>query len=386
MKQPLPAAFALVCLATSTLAFAGGQTFPAPNFAVSGPQATSSPKAAGASIAPGTPMANAYRSYPPSCAAYPLPDKPSGPAYSGVAAALANPMLDSNNAWVFTATENLTVTVWRLPCSSSGASVPYNNAGAKNAMTLVRIDRADDSATATTPIMPQILVFQGDVTSSNFDPRKNIRLASEPNTVLSDRKYGSAYDMFTTSTTFVLENRSSADAAHFNFNAAFTLQMNAGYGSVSGSVPAYAPAADTYPDASSPIALDGYAAAQYYNPERNEGLLVQVAEGYDSNNPKRRQLVLDLLTEDTANNPFWIVGAAAFDPVAGGVRGLDVPVTYLVQGNSSLAWGSIHVAMTSCNQMSLTFTPVADLPANVPSITGTVAYARLLSANGMSCE
>lgn len=384
MKFPFLASLALASLASSSLTIAADNAHLIPDYHAPVASTAMSAKTVGSTPTAGTPMVSAYRAYPPSCAAYPLPDKPTGPIYSTTIAALANPVIATSGIF-FSTTESLTVTVWRLPCSSSGANVPYNTAGAKNAITLVRIDRADDTVTSTWPMMPLLLVSQGSVDFTS--PKSFVRLASEPNTVLSDRRYGNPYDLFKTSTTYVLENYPSASAGQFNFNAAFTLRAAGGASTVSDiTIPAYAPAADTYPDASNPIALDGYAAAQYYNPERNEGLLVQVAEGYDTGNPKRRQLVIDLLTKDTANNPFWIVGAAAFDPVAGGVRGLDIPVSYLVENNASLAWGSIHVAMTSCNQMSLTFTPAAGLPANVPSITGTIAYARLLSANGMSCE
>lgn len=385
MKFSVLASFALASLASSSLTIAAGNdAHLLPDYHA--PVATNAQpaKVVGSTATAGTPMANSYRAYPPSCASYPLPDRPSVPAYTGIVSALANPVVTASGIY-FSTSESLAITVWRLPCSSSGAGVPYNTAGAKNAMTLVRIDRADDTSTATLPMMPLLLASQGGI---DFTSTKSyVRLATEPNTVLSDRRYGNPYDLFKTSTTYVLENFSNADAGHFNFNAAFTLRVAGGTGTVTDiSVPAYTPTADTYPDAFNPIALDGYAAAQYYNPERNEGLIVQVAEGYDGANPKRRQFVFDLLTKDIANKPFWIVGAAAFDPVAGGVRGLDIPVSYLVDNNATQAWGKVHVAMTSCSQMSVTFTPAAGLPTGVPSITGTIAYARLLGANGMSCE
>lgn len=385
MKFSVLASLALASLASSSLTIAADNSAHLlPDYHAPVAIAAQPAKVVGSTPTVGTPMVSTYRAYPPSCAAYPLPDRPSVPAYTGIVAALANPVVGASGIY-FSTTESLSITVWRMPCSSSGASVPYNTAGAKNAMTLVRIDRADDSSTTTLPMMPLFLVSQGSI---DFTSAKSyVRLATEPNTILSDRRYGNPYDLFRTSTTYVLENFSNADSGQFNFNAAFTLRVTGGTGTATDiSVPAYAPAADTYPDAFNPIALDGYAAAQYYNPERNEGLIVQVAEGYDGANPKRRQFVFDLLTKDAASKPFWIVGAAAFDPVAGGVRGLDIPVTYLVDNNAAQTWGSVHVAMPSCNQMSVTFTPAADLPTGVPSITGTVAYARLLSANGMSCE
>lgn len=384
MKLSLFAPLALVALTASLESTAAETTHLLPNYGLPAASSAQQPKVAGSTATVGTPMANANRAYPPSCASYPLPDKPSGPTYSGAAVGLA-PYISTYDV-TFYSTEALTATVWRVPCSSSGNPVPYNSAGAKNAMTLVRIDRADDTVATNVPMVPLVLVLQGSVTSSNADAKTNVRLATEPNTVSSDTPYGNLYNLFTTSTTYVLENRSSANAVHFNFNDAFTLQMRTGYATVEIPVAAYAPTTDTYPDAFNPMPLDGYAAAQWYNADRNEGLILQVAEGYDGANPKRRQVVFDLLTEDSAGNPFWIVGNAAFDPVAGGVRSIDVPVSYLVENNEQQGWGTAHLVMTDCSHMNVTFTPKADLPESVPSISGPITYDRLLSANGMVCE
>lgn len=384
MKQPLFATMALAGFAASSLAVAAPQSGPVPNFIKPPASAALPAKAAGSTPTVGTPMANAYRAYPPSCASYPLPDKPSGPTYTGSAVGM-QPYFAPTGALYFSASETLTATVWRVPCSSSGAAVPYNDAGKPNAMTLVRIDRPDDTVTTTMAMTPQILVIQGS-DDATIDPRTNVRVVAEPNTVAADTAYGNPYSLLTKSTTYVLENRADDKAVHFNFNAAFKLEMLTGMGIATVDVPAYAPAADTYPDAGKPLPLDGYAAAQYINAERNEGLIVQVAEGYDSAHPARRQVGLDLLTEDADGKPFWIIGSAAFDPAAGGVRDLDVPVSYLGANNASQDWGTAHVVMTHCNLLTLTFTPKDDLPAGVPSISGPVSYERLLSANGMACE
>lgn len=373
MKFSVLASFALASLASSSLTIAAANDahlFPDYHAPVSANVTAQPSKAAGSTSTVGTPMANAYRDYPPSCSAYPLPDKASGPSQTSAVTAFAYTSTGAASS------ENINVTVWRLPCSSSGASTPYNATGGKNAMTLVRIDRNDDTVTSIVPLRPRLFITQG---ATNYGL---VRVAAEPNTVVSEAAFGVAMQ---NSGTYVLENYSGS-TARLDFLGAFKLTVAGGLATVDISVPAYAPTQDTYPDAFNPIALDGYAAAQYYNPERNEGLIVQVAEGYDGANPKRRQLGFDLLTKDAANKPFWIVGAAAFDPVAGGVRGLDIPVSYLVDNNATQAWGKVHVAMTSCSQMSVTFTPAAGLPTGVPSITGTIAYARLLSANGMSCE
>ena len=56
----------------------------APRVRAAGPKGEAAPKVAGTQRRPGTPMANAFRAYPPSCAADPLPDQPSGPTWTAV--------------------------------------------------------------------------------------------------------------------------------------------------------------------------------------------------------------------------------------------------------------------------------------------------------------
>jgi len=375
MKHKLNPALVLVLAAASGGLAAAPVQLPAqPDYRVPAGAARAAPvaKAAGTVGTVGTPMVNAYRSYPPSCAAYPLPDKPVGTTWSATVPAYA--VTPSGGGTL----ENLVVTVWRVPCSSSGRPTPYGTTGGHNAITLVRADRADDAVTAAIPLRPRFMITKG---TTEFGV---IRVAQEPNTVVSEAAYAVQMPR---SETFVLENYAIAGAAQHDFNAAFKLNVLGGTGtSVDITVPAYEPTEATYPDAFAPLPLDGYAAAQWYNPERNEGLIVQVAEGYDVANPRRRQVVVDLLTKDGNEQPFWIVGSAAFDPVAGGVRALDIPVSYLTTGNATLDWGRIHVSLHDCTRMDVEFTPNQTLAAGVPVITGTISYTRLLSANGMLCE
>lgn len=371
MKQTLLPALALALFAAAPCGAATPAAAPAPDYAAPGARAQIAAKKVGTTTTVGTPMVDDYRSYPPSCAAYPLPDKPVGTTWSATVPAYAVTNTTST-------VENLVVTVWRLPCSSSGQATPYGAAGARHAMTLVRVDRADDAITTVIPLRPRLLMTQGN---TEFGV---IRVALEPNTVVSEVAYAAQMPH---SETFVLENYALSGAARFDFNAAFKLNVLGGTGtSVDINVPAYAPTQETYPDAFAPLPLDGYAAAQWYNPERNEGIIVQVAEGYDTANPRRRQVVIDLLTLDTSGKPFWIVGNAAFDPVAGGVRGLDIPAYYLVTNNAIEDWGSVHISLTDCTHMKAVFTPKTGLPTGVPVINGSITYSRLLSANGMLCE
>jgi hypothetical protein len=333
-------------------------------------------KAMGNSTYPGTPMANPFRAYPPSCAADPLPDKASGPYYSKQVQ-LYVPLVGGAT------TETVTVTVWRLACSSTGSPTTYNPTGAYNAMTLMRIDRPSDNQSMV-PTFPLVQASQGSI---GFDSVKSlIRPATEPNTVISEQGFNSPLYV---STTYVLENYPYEGSGYFTFSDGFTLRVDPrinGVSPVDISVPAYEPTQDTYPDAFAPLPLDGYAAAQWVNTDLNHGLIVQVAEAYDAAHPRRRQLAFDLLTEDQNGDPFWLIGNAAFDDTASGTTSLTVQAAYLDNGLQQKPWGTATFEMTNCNVMTVTFTPQAGLPAPVPTFSGPIDYGRLLSANGMLCE
>jgi len=358
-----------------------------PHVRISQPDAASAavatPKVMGTSTYPGTPMANGFRAYPPSCAADPLPNASSS-LYKRVTMPLFVGFTNSGAV----VTENATITVWRLACSSSGNPTTYNPTGAFNAMTLLRIDRADDSA-PNSPRVPFFQVKQGSIdftSGGTYNPKSAIRVATEPNTVISEASFDSPIPV---STTYVLENYPYEGAGYFTFSDAFTLRIDPGLGTsaiVDIAMDAYAPTQSDYPDAYNPLPLDGYAAAQWFNSEFNEGLIVQVAEAYDAANPLRRQLGFDLLTEDTNGDPLWLVGNAAFDPKASGVTSLKLDLGYLVNGNTLKPWGTATVQMNSCNELKVTYAPDANLPAPIPSISGATTYGRIFSANGMVCE
>ncbi len=345
------------------------------------------PKVMGNATYPGTPMANGFRAYPPSCAADPLPDKASGTIWSGNVPLFAR--TSSGQAY----TETATITVWRLACSSSGAALPYNPTGAFNALTLMRIDRsqAAEGDHSKWPYLPLIQAAQGSITDFGTDPKTLIRVATEPNTVIAEMPYGTPmYD----STTFVLENYPYVDAGYFTYSDAFTLRINPLLNNVAPldlAIPAYNPSESTYPDAFAALPLDGYAAAQWQNFEFDEGLLVQVAEGYDSANPNRRMLIFDLLTHDAGGAPIWLIGSAAFDSPASGTTSLTPDVYYLGNhqaggGFQMFHWGKAKFVMASCGELQVTYTPDANLPGDVPSFSGLTSYERIFSANGMVCE
>lgn len=332
------------------------------------------PKVMGTSTYPGTPMANAFRGYPPSCAADPLPDHASGPTYS---ARVPLYSLSSSGAYA----ENVTITVWRLACSSGGSVTPYNSTGEfYNAMTLVRIDR-DTEDSSTYPTMPFFSAQQG---SNEFGTLASVvRIAAEPNTVVSEVYYGTP--MYS-STTYVLESYPYTGYGYFSFADAFTLRVDPGLSGVDPvdiSVPAYNPTSSAYPDAYNPLYLDGYAAAQWTNSTRNHGLLVQITEQPQSDGSTQRQLVYDLLTEDQNGDPLWLVGSKVFQPFTTSVT---VDASYLVNGLGGQPWGKATFEVTDCNHLSVTYVPNANLPAPITSFSGKIVYDRLFSANGMLCE
>lgn len=340
-------------------------------------------KAMGTSLTPGTPQANPYRAYPPSCAADPLPDASGS---NGVILSQDLPLYtkDANGR---TTPETVKVTLWRIACSSGNSKTPYNATGqGSNSMTLLRFDRsaANEGATDRIPTMPLVQIQQAGI--GYDDAASLVRVAAEPNTVISEAPFDSPIIY---STTYVLENFPFGEDYNHQFNQAFKLLVDpqdtdvANYPTAEFDVPAYAPTQGTYPDANGPLFLDGYAAAQWINLDTDDGLLVQIAEQYDGGGAMTRQLVFDLLVRDLDGNPFWLVGNAVF-PL--GAKEIEVGAYYLGNGGDKPAWGKATFRLHNCNRLDVTFAPNAGLVAPVPSFQGTRPYTRLFSANGMLCE
>jgi hypothetical protein len=339
------------------------------------------PAVVGTQLYPGTPMRNAFRAYPPSCAADPLPT-----GWPGATTTYSTHMpfyaIQNNSTGVL---ENVTVTIWRVPCSSSGDPAPYNPQGFDNAMTLMRVDRANDSDTSTVPFLPFIQVSQGDIGFTTgtgaFNPESLPRIAMEPNTVISDVVYNSAIPV---STTYVLENYPYSGSGYFTYSDGFTIRFNpnvSGVSPVDIVVPPYQPA--SVPQANATLPFDGYAAAQWYNSDFNEGLLLQVSEQPQADGSTVRQLVFDLLTKDDNGDPLWLVGDAAFDV---GQRVVTIDTIYLGPDLAHLPWGQATFTFPDCNHLDVNFAPDANLPAPIPSFSGVTTYDRLFTANGMTCE
>lgn len=350
---------------------------------VSASSDASSPKAAKAgNTYPDTPHANGFRTYPPSCAADPLPDTPSGP----LLAQQRIPLYARSTTTGGEFAEDVTLTIWRLACSSSGQLTPYNGDGEKNSITLMRIDRDANANPDHYVTFPFITVSQN---GSSFDdtPYSQLRAATEPNTVISDTPFGAPVPG--SGATYVLENYPYVDYYSFFYNYAFSLRVDPvlDVQPVEISIPDYTPSQQEYPDAYNVLPFDGYAAAQWVGKTRpDDGLLVQISEqwtGTGADATYSRQLIFDLLTKDQNGNAIWLVGNAPFNKDA---LSVTMDALYINGPRPFPHWGKVTFTFPHCNRLDVNFVPDGGLPSPVPVINGSAEYSRLFSANGMMCE
>jgi hypothetical protein len=353
----------------------------------------SSPRAqsvqSGASIAAvnstgsGPRVANAFRSYPPSCLADPLPDTPSGGLQDNFQMTLYTRDTGGNQQ----TPETVSVTLWRVACSSSGNLRPYNVDGLANAAMLMRIDRSDSNngRTDVFPTFPSLTATQASTT--NF-----VRGATEPNTVIADGPFDSPIYV---STTYVLENYPFQDSGYTYFNNDFTFIIDpvfdsSGTGSVSDQIAGYSPTQNTYPAAFQNLPIDGYMSTAWYDTAHSgEGLMVQI---YDNADNLTRTMFAAWYTYDDNGIPFWlsIQGTAAY----GSNTFSNVPVYYYTDGGfagnfSSVTqhnWGTMNFSFPDCSTMNFDFTGAASDVAGGPAGTGSRTFHRLADVNALYCE
>jgi hypothetical protein len=340
--------------------------------AASAPSAAPSPEAA--------PVLNALRSYPPSCLADPLPTTPSGPLYRN-----SNVQLAATDGAGNFLREAVTITIWRVACSS---------ADTWNSATLMRIDRQSqyEGDDEIYPLFPAIDIAQGAV---GFDTPllSLVRVATEPNTVISDVAVDSPVVF---STTYVLENYpyDGANAFDFNlpFSARFDNQFNSGvrYSTING-IPLYDPTPANYPEAFLDLPVSGYLSTNWYDRTKpGEGLVIQVYEA--PGNTTSLVFFFTWFAFDDNGTPFWFFGQAT---VPRGTRVVNAPMGYLTGGgfagsggsvSAPQVWGTTTFRFSDCNTLQLGFTANAGLPAGVPSASGTREWTRVASVNNLACE
>lgn len=346
--------------------------------------------AATASSDPAPPFANSYRAYPPSCLADPLPfiTPMEAPAYSKIVRlASYNPALVGSAQGPY-GVEDVVITLWRVPCSSSGQF--YNSA------TLLAIDRASTlEGTTPYPLFPGVALTQG-----NNPPLRLVRVAPEPNTVLSHMNVDTPVQR---SQVYVLENFASTDSstAFFDFNLPFTITFYNYYEGDTGqsiSVPVYNPTPTTFPNAYKDLPVTGYLSGNWYDTSKGgEGMTVQVLEL--PGNTTQYLFTFAWFTYDPSGLPYWLFGSAA---IPAGTRGPISADTVFSPGGTFLGgtsaanlpvWGRVTFSFPDCGRMNFTATKTTTA-AGTPGTTN-VSESRqwtrpvgndVLSINGISCE
>lgn len=329
---------------------------------------------------PGQPRVNPVRAYPPSCLADPLPDAPSGPLYQN-----ANVLLAATDGGGNFFEELVTVTIWRVACSSA---TTFNSA------TLMRVTRRPqfEGDADVYALMPGIEIAQGGIGFGNASGRSLIRVAAEPNTIISDIM---ADTPIIFSTTYVLENYPYEGAGFFDFNLPFSVRLDNFFPtnrySFINNVPLYNPVAGTYPDAFANLPFNGYLGANWYDRNHSgEGMFVRINE--NPSTPNILSLEIAWYTFDSTGTPYWLYGGADFNR---GARSVTAPVGFWSGGSfagtgtgTSVVelWGSITMTFQSCDNMRFTFASVSSLPVGVPTGSGTRDFTRLGNQNGLPCE
>lgn len=328
------------------------------------------------------PYANPYRTYPPSCMADPLPATPTGPVYQKQV-----DMASYNQSLGGYVREPSTVTIWRIPCSSSH--------GGDNAITLMRIKRSSNHEGDTNQyvLFPGVRVAQGSVSFDDPQGDDLPRIVPEPNTIVASTSVDSA---MVDSTTYVLEAYPVASRPFFDYTQAFSLRLDNFINDGNThqyviSVPAYTPSGSGYPTAGEPLPINGYMTNNYYNTSHSgEGMMVQV---YELPTAGLYDLQFNWFTFGPDGMPFWISGDAQFEP---GSRSVTVSQTaYRDNGGFAgdfgsqadpHAWGTITFQWLDCNHMEFTYQADNGLPSGVPQGSGTLTWTRLANANGTTCE
>jgi hypothetical protein len=330
-------------------------------------------------------IANPYRAYPPSCLADPLPDTKSGPFTQ-----FQMPLYTRDTNGTAMTPETVTITIWRMACSSSGNLTPYNTDHHENAALLMRIDRDSsvDGHTDVFPTFPSLTANQANATG-NF-----VRAASEPNTVIDDGPYDAPVYI---STTYVLENYPNSLAGFTYFNYDFTFFIDpvidaSCTGCQSVNINGYQPTQGDYPAAFAALPIDGYMSSSYYDPAHNgEGFLLEV---YDNPGGTTRTVFAAWYTYDPLGIPFWLTAQGTVAVGANAMTG--APVYYFNNGGfagdfGSIAtlhvWGTMSMSWTNCNELVFSYNGATDPTiVNGPTGSGTRTWVRISDINGLSCE
>ena len=345
-------------------------------------------------------VANVSRAYPAGCFSDALPQTvnslpatPSGTLYSGTVTLYA---INNNTSPATSSTEDVTITIFRVPCSSSGDKLAYNPDGGPVSATLMRIQRQAqyDHDAKYYPTFPGVRIAQGSIGFDNPNFLDYVRVAQEPNTVVSDTLIDTSV---IDSATFVLENYPYQGTGFFDFNNAFSIRFDnciytqcrgPGQGQVTFNIPAYSPTQGTYPAAFLPLPINGYLTGSWYDPTHSgEGILTQV---FDVGGGKR-VFAMTWYTFDNTGLPFWLFGNVQFNIGATSIS--NMPVYYRTGGGFAgqftpgvpqPSWGTICVQVSDGNHMTFSYNGTG--PSSGPTGSGTKTWQRIGSINSLACQ
>lgn len=293
---------------------------------------------------------NPNRAYPPSCLDFPLATTPTGPSqfadFTAIGASTGT-------------TEPARAIFWRKACSGG------------NGAFLVTIQRL-------APRDPSIQLPQPFVSNNGGAGEIATRFVVEPNTLAEAHVLQSA-----STQTYVVEFGPTGST--IDLDAGFNLR--AFYGGavvISGFINAYD--ATAYPESFQAIPIAGRFTGSWYDPAHpGEGIFLEVGE-----NAEGRFVFFAWFTYDQTGRPYWLVGQAS---VPAGARTVTIPTQYYVNGGfagnftaaTGSPWGTVTMTFPSCNALTLGFQS-GNVPAGIPSGSGTRNWVRLVNVDGYACE
>jgi hypothetical protein len=320
-------------------------------------------------------FANPTRAYPPSCLVDGLPfgvfrQSPSDPAPLQQQMILpGDPSTCGGNNPECTYTEQVTVSVWRAPCSVDSTGHPQS-------AVLLEIDRPCGGCgnTSLYPTFPLVQVTQGNNT-------QYVRLAPDQNTWYTATYVNSP---IATSNIWVFENYLSG--AQFDFNQAFSVNFD--NHTLDFAVPTYNAA--QYAANSFTLPISGYMTSNWFDPQHGgEGILTQI---FDNNDGATRTFTAAWYTFDKAGLPFWLYTQGTIQIGATTTGAVDT----FYSSNGCFAgigcgsatftkWGTITFGFPDCAHMSFTFNGNADA-VNGPTASGTRTWLRIANVNSIVCD
>lgn len=298
-------------------------------------------------------VTNPKRAYPPSCLTLPLPTTPIGPGLTGTL-----PLRDVITGLL----RPVTLTFWRLPCSSTkGALLLTMQTDPFSGISLPLFAGAQDG---------QLIYF---------------RLNTEPNTLIQGQN---DVNFLSSGVKTLIVDIGEGTEFTPDLNRPFSISAAYPDGFIALpqiSVSAYS--ANSYPPLGD-LPLSGYLTGGYYEPTRSgEGMLIEIAEVGET-----LLAVVSWYTFDANGFPFWLVGAAPFQPgdtsatislisksggrIAGDFNPDAVP---------DLPWGNITISFPSCNAMRFSYQSTHSIQG-LPVGSGERVWSRITSVNRFACE